>query len=377
MSLTGLYESTPEPGNAARHDTGGDFQTGPDGMTIKTAEQEHPGRGYVILNPGLGALHPEERLLHEPAEAAHQSSLSQVEDSSTIEAYAGESEDLLWDLSGMRADMSNEQVGLEKFTEDHNEQILLQDSNNEKLQLLLEETTTELQKAETAREKAEQESADLENAVKMLLARVNDVNVALKEQKEKYRNLQSQSQTEMLTEKARTDAAEQKVIELQEELDRCVKSRQVLQTRLSDAKEDKKKQQEEYNDLKNASATQSYEKSGQIQAKLRQEYEETIEDYQAKQNLNEEILAEVKANLKAAEAMVDELQAELCRYLSARQHTSVVPARTGIVTTSSSSRNFPHILIETGGLSRVKVRPATYGSQGSSMRPYHRRAATL
>lgn len=312
ISLTGLYESILEPalGNATRQDAGGDIQTGLDGVTIKTAEQEHPGRGCVVLNPGLVALHPEERLLHEPAEATQQLSLSQVEDSSIIEACAGESEDLLWDLSGMRADVSNEQVGLQISTEDYDEQNLLQDSDSEKLQRLLEERTVELQKAEAAREKAKQESADLGNAIKILWTQVNDVKVALKEQKEKYRNLQSQSQTEMLAEKARADAAEQKVIKLQQEHNRCVQARQILQTRLNDAQEDKKKRQEEYNDLRNVSTTQFYKKSGQIQAKLRQEYEETIEDYQAKQDLNEEILAGVKANLNAAEAMIDELQAE-------------------------------------------------------------------
>lgn len=251
-------------------------------------------------------------LLQKPAGGAQRAQSIQLENSPMIEECAEEAETPLWDLSGMGGRGSNEQVNLQKSTEDLDEQNLYQESSEGILQLQLEDVTMELQRAEVARKSAEQGSAELENAVETLQAELQDLTVALGQEKGKTRDLRSQSRTktqELIIEKHRADAAEQELIKLQREQDRHIESRRVLLVRLKDAEEDKNKKQQEYDDVMDALTTQQKEERWQMTAKLKHEYEAIIED--------------VKAKLESANTTIDEMQTILnqLKSQSLKRHT--------------------------------------------------------
>ena len=297
----------PYSGDVTYQNTYRGFRNKPD----STARQEYPEGEFVSSDPGLMASDLEAGLLQKPAEGVQQAQLIQLENSLMIEECAEEAETLLWDLSGMEGRGSNEQVNLQKVTEDTGEQNSYQESSEGNLQLQLEDVTMKLQRAEEARKSAEKGSVELGNAVETLQAQLQDLIAALEQEKEKTQNLRSQSQTktqELIIEKHRADAAEQELIKLQREQDRYIESRRVLLMRLNDAKEDKNKQQQEYEDVMNDLTTQQKEERCQMIAKLKHEYEAKIED--------------VTAILVLANTMVDEKQVTINQLKSLlKRHT--------------------------------------------------------
>lgn len=167
---------------------------------------------------------------------------------------AVESEDQLWDLFGMKASVLNGHIDLQESMEDHDEQHLWQKSSEEEVQ------RQRLRRTEEARERAEQESADLKDVVKKQQTRTQDVTVAWEQEKRENRALQSQLQrlkSELRDERSRTNAAEQKVIELEQRCHQRLKF--ILQT-MATAEEVKKKREEEYNEENNALTTRYIEK---------------------------------------------------------------------------------------------------------------------
>ena len=260
--------------------------------------------------PKTQERHLEEQLLHEPAEVTHQS-LSPVENSPIMDEGAVESEDQLWDLFGMKTSVLNGHIDLQESMEDHDEQHLWQKSSEEEVQ------RQRLRSAEEARERAEQESADLKDVVKKQQTQIQDVTVAWKQEKRENRDLQSQLQrlkSELMDERSRTNAAEQKVIELEQKCHQRLKF--ILQT-MATAEEIKRKREEEYEEENNALTARYIENNGQIQTKLRKEHEAEIEDYQARRKQDDEIIADIQAQLKEAKAIVAALRAEPYRCPSA------------------------------------------------------------